>query len=398
MKRKEFLINAFALAAGTLGAKAADFDGIWADVEKSGVKKSAAESRNLPNRTDDPSAPAVYFTRSITPEGLLRVYAALGISLPAKCGVKISTGEPGGHHFLQPALIRDLVAHVGGTIVECNTAYGGRRGNLADHMKVAEEHGFTAIADVDILDGTGTTDIPVVGGSRLTRDNVGENFKNYASFLVLSHFKGHAMGGFGGALKNLSIGFASSAGKLLIHSAGRSDSQWLADDQDGFLEAMAEAAKAVCDQRPGAMAHVNVMNNLSVDCDCDSSPAAPTMKDIGVLASLDPGLRRPRLRRERPQGPRRAHGNAPRHPHDRARRQNRSGLAQIPPFHGVKNLLRRGNARSRAGAFTHSFPSLKKNNLPTVKKSCTFLPKCFPARSVPLPPRSPSRERASPPP
>lgn len=288
MKRKEFLINAFALAAGTLGAKAADFDGIWADVEKSGVKKSAAESRNLPNRTDDLSAPAVYFTRSITPEGLLRVYAALGISLPAKCGVKISTGEPGGHHFLQPALIRDLVAHVGGTIVECNTAYGGRRGNLADHMKVAEEHGFTAIADVDILDGTGTTDIPVVGGSRLTRDNVGENFKNYASFLVLSHFKGHAMGGFGGALKNLSIGFASSAGKLLIHSAGRSDSQWLADDQDGFLEAMAEAAKAVCDQRPGTMAHVNVMNNLSVDCDCDSSPAAPTMKDIGVLASLDP--------------------------------------------------------------------------------------------------------------
>ncbi len=290
MKRKEFLINAFALAAGTLGAKAADFDGIWADVEKSGngVRRSASESPKLPHRTDNPAAPVVYFTNNLSPEGLLRVYAALGVALPEKCGVKISTGEPGGHHYLKPALIADLVRRVNGVIVECNTAYGGRRGTLADHMKVAEEHGFTAIAEVDIMDGAGTTDIPVRGGKRLTRDNVGAHFKNYASYLVLSHFKGHAMGGFGGALKNLSIGFASSAGKLLIHSAGRTDSRWLADDQDGFLEAMAEAAKAVCDQRPNAMAYVNVMNNLSVDCDCDSSPAAPTMRDIGVLSSLDP--------------------------------------------------------------------------------------------------------------
>lgn len=288
MKRKDFLINLFALAAGTVSAKAADFDGLWADIEKTEGGKTASATKTLPFRTDDPAAPAVYFTPNLTPEGLLRVYAALGVSLPRKCGVKISTGEPGGHHYLQPQLIKDLVAHVNGTIVECNTAYGGRRGTLAEHMKVAEEHGFTAIADVDIMDGAGTFDIPVRAGTRLTRDNVGAHFPNYASFLVLSHFKGHAMGGFGGALKNLSIGFASRAGKLLIHSAGRTDSGWLADDQDGFLEAMAEAAKAVCDQRPGAMAYVNVMNNLSVDCDCDSSPAAPTMKDIGVLASLDP--------------------------------------------------------------------------------------------------------------
>lgn len=287
MKRKDFILGAFALATGSVAAKAADFDGIWNDVEKS-KSQGKSETKTLRGyQTNDPAAPVVYFTRSITPEGLLRAYAALGVSLPSKCGVKISTGEPGGHHFLNPLLIKDLVKHVGGTIVECNTAYGGRRGTLADHMKVAEEHGFTAIADVDIMDGTGTADIPA-SGKRLTRDNVGAHFQNYASFLVLSHFKGHAMGGFGGALKNLSIGFASSAGKLLIHSAGRTDKGWLADDQDGFLEAMAEAAKAVCDQRRGAMAYVNVLNNLSVDCDCDSSPAAPTMRDIGVLSSLDP--------------------------------------------------------------------------------------------------------------
>lgn len=289
MKRKEFLINALALAAGTIGLRAADFDGIWKDVEKSGGGgKASAGTDTLTHRTDDPAAPAVYFKRRISPESLLRVYAPLGITLPAKCGVKISTGEPGGNHYLHPELIGELVAHVNGTIVECNTAYGGRRGTLAEHLKVAEEHGFTKIAEVDILDGTGTIDIPVPAGTRLTRDNVGAHFADYASFLVLSHFKGHAMGGFGGALKNLSIGFASSAGKLLIHSAGRTDSTWLGDDQIGFLEAMAEAANAVCAQRPGAMAYVNVMNNLSVDCDCDSSPAAPTMHDIGVLSSLDP--------------------------------------------------------------------------------------------------------------
>lgn len=289
MKRKDFLINAFALAAGTIGLHAADFDGIWKEVEKSGDgKKLPAGTDSLSHRTDDPAAPAVYFTRRISPESLLRVYAPLGITLPAKCGVKISTGEPGGNHYLHPELIGELVAHVNGTIVECNTAYGGRRGTLAEHMKVAEEHGFTKIADVDILDGTGTIDIPVPAGTHLKRDNIGAHFTNYASFLVLSHFKGHAMGGFGGALKNLSIGFASSAGKRLIHSAGRTDSAWLADKQIEFLESMAEAANAVCAQRPGAMAYVNVMNNLSVDCDCDSSPAAPTMHDIGVLSSLDP--------------------------------------------------------------------------------------------------------------
>lgn len=173
--------------------------------------------------------------------------------------------------------------------MECNTAYGGSRANTAMHRQVAEDHGFTAIADVDIMDENGSMSIPVTGGKNLTEDLVGANLANYDSMMVLSHFKGHAMGGFGGAVKNISIGVGSAEGKLLIHSGGKSRSSWGGGSQDAFLESMAEAASAVIDYMGEEnMLYINVMNNLSVDCDCDSNPAEPDMHDIGILASLDP--------------------------------------------------------------------------------------------------------------
>ena len=179
-----------------------------------------------------------------------------------------------------------------GTIVECNTAYGGGRARTADHLKAAADHGFTAIAAVDIMDAEGETALPVEGGRHLAEDYVGKNFLNYDFTIVLSHFKGHAMGGFGGAIKNISIGIASSAGKAWIHSAGKTKNaaeMWSAlPPQDDFLESMAEAAKAVADHCGERILYINVMNNLSVDCDCDAHPAAPEMGDIGILASTDP--------------------------------------------------------------------------------------------------------------
>lgn len=242
----------------------------------------------------------VYFTREITPESLVKIYEALGVELPGKVGVKISTGEAGGHNYLKPELIGALVQKLNANIVECNTAYDGQRNTAADHMKVAEEHGFTKIAEVDILDGEGEMEIPVQladgqPGKHLAVDIVGTHMQNYDSMLNLAHFKGHAMGGFGGALKNQSIGFASRNGKAYIHSAGElrdATDLWnhIAEQQD-FLESMAEAAKAVQDYygglNSGKMAYINVMNNLSVDCDCDSSPEDPCMADIGILASTD---------------------------------------------------------------------------------------------------------------
>ena len=234
--------------------------------------------------------PKVYLTRTITPEALVRIYEALGREATGRVAVKLSTGEPGGHHFLQPALVAPLVRKVGGTIVECNTAYGGGRARTADHLKAAADHGFTAIAAVDIMDAEGETALPVEGGRHLAEDYVGKNFLNYDFTVVLSHFKGHAMGGFGGAIKNISIGIASSAGKAWIHSAGKTKNaaeMWSAlPPQDDFLESMAEAAKAVADHCGERILYINVMNNLSVDC--DAHPAAPEMGDIGILASTDP--------------------------------------------------------------------------------------------------------------
>ena len=224
----------------------------------------------------------------ISSDNLVKIYEALGRKATGKVAVKISTGEPGGHNFLDPDLIKNLVQKVNGTIVECNTAYGGGRTNAADHMRAAEEHGFTAIAPVDIMDAEGEVELPLKGGRHLTRDIVGSHFLNYDFAIILSHFKGHAMGGFGGAIKNMSIGIASSNGKRYIHSAGTSTTSWGNPSQDDFLESMAEAAKAVADHCGDNILYISVANNLSVDCDCDSSPEDPKMGDIGILASLDP--------------------------------------------------------------------------------------------------------------
>ena len=270
-------MNRRAFLAGSLGVLAA------------GALAPRVRAAGAPKAWAGAAGPAVYFSKDLSPAGLRRAYDALGAALPGKVGVKVSTGEPGGHHFLDPQLVKGLVQSLRANIVECNTAYGGRRSNLHDHIRAALEHGWCDIATVDILDGVATMELPAPDGAvRLKKDIVGANFRDYDSFLVLSHFKGHAMGGFGGALKNLSIGFASRSGKCYIHSGGKSETSWQGGEQVAFLEAMAEAATAVCRARPGAMAFVNVMNNLSVDCDCDSSPAAPTMRDVGILASLDP--------------------------------------------------------------------------------------------------------------
>ena len=246
------------------------------------------------DKTSDSASelPKVYLIKEITPENLVKIYEALGRKAEGKVAVKLSTGEPGGHNFLQPTLIAPLVRKMNGTIVECNTAYGGGRANTEAHLKAAADHGFTAIAKVDIMDADGEVSLPVKGGKHLKEDFVGKNYLNYDFTVVLSHFKGHAMGGFGGAIKNISIGIASSGGKAWIHSAGTTkdvSKVWgNLPEQDNFLESMAEAAKAVTDHCGDKILYICVANNLSVDCDCDSSPEDPRMGDIGILASLDP--------------------------------------------------------------------------------------------------------------
>lgn len=237
--------------------------------------------------TPDDGSPQVFMTTDISPEGLMAIYEALNWTPTGNVAVKLSTGEPPASNYLDPALIADVVHEVNGTIVECNTAYGGSRANTAMHYQVAEDHGFTAIADVVIMDENGSMTLPVTGGTRLTENYVGAHFADYDSFLVLSHFKGHAMAGFGGAIKNISIGIGSSQGKSHIHSGGTGGSMWGAD-QDSFLEAMGEAGKSVVDALDGRIVYINVMNRLSVDCDCDGNPAEPDMHDIGILASYDP--------------------------------------------------------------------------------------------------------------
>ncbi|MCL2197013.1 MAG: DUF362 domain-containing protein [Treponema sp.] len=259
-------------------------------------QKAQAQSR--PRTQPQPAAPvqeqvkideaSVFMTTSITPAGLMAVYRALGREANGKVAVKISTGEPGNKHFLSPELIKNLVQHVNGTIVECNTVYGGRRASTAAHYQVAKEHGFTAIAPVVIMDEKEEISIPVTGGKHLKEDIVGARFKEFDFHVVLSHFKGHQMGGLGGALKNMSIGYASSAGKAWIHSGGKSKTRPWGGAQNDFLESMAEAAKAISDANRNKILYINVMNHLSVDCDCSGKPAAPTMADIGILASLDP--------------------------------------------------------------------------------------------------------------
>lgn len=255
-----------------------------------------ANEKTQQEQTSEPEVQKskVYFSKNISSESLMRIYSALGRKAEGKnVAVKISTGEPGGHNFLDPALIAPLVKEVKGTIVECNTAYGGRRSKTADHLKAAEEHGFSGIAAVDIMDADGDVALPVgEGWTHIEYDYVGKHFLDYDFTVVLSHFKGHAMGGFGGAIKNISIGIASSGGKAWIHTAGKTQdvkTMWgQLPQQDDFLESMAEAAKAVIGHCGENIIYINIANNLSVDCDCDAHPHAPQMKDIGILASLDP--------------------------------------------------------------------------------------------------------------
>ncbi len=235
----------------------------------------------------------VYFTKDISPEGLMKAYKTLGRELHGKVAVKISTGEAGGHNYLQPSLIAGLVKSLDGTIVECCTAYAGQRTNPTDHWPVIKEHGFTAIAPCDMMDENGEMSIPVQGGFHLDKDIIGAHFQNYDSMLILSHFKGHKMGGFGGALKNMSIGIASPHGKAYIHSAGvTTDPQTMWQNlppQDAFLESMADACKGVISYMGAEnILYISVANNLSVDCDCSSNPETPEMADIGIFASTDP--------------------------------------------------------------------------------------------------------------
>ena len=235
----------------------------------------------------------VYFVKEINSENLIKIYEALGQNLKGNVGVKLSTGEAGGHYFLNPNLIKDLVHKVNGTIIECNTAYEGKRNTTKDHWETIKDHGFMKIAKVDIMDEEGDMSIPVQNGFHLKENYVGNHLKNYDSILVLSHFKGHAMGGFGGALKNISIGIGSSRGKAWIHTAGKTlDPVELWNnlpEQDDFIESMADASESVINYMGKEnMVYINVANNLSVDCDCDSNPHAPEMGDIGIFASLDP--------------------------------------------------------------------------------------------------------------
>ncbi|MBP1574731.1 MAG: DUF362 domain-containing protein [Oscillospiraceae bacterium] len=230
----------------------------------------------------------VYFTRDISPEGLMKVYEALSPELPGKVAVKVHSGETGNQNFLHPEFWKELIKKVGGTVTECNTAYEGTRNTTEKHLKTIEEHGWNKYFTVDLLDAEGPDlELPIPEGKVIKKNFVGKNIVNYDSLLVLSHFKGHPMGGYGGALKQLSIGVASSFGKAYIHGAGVPEEIWTSD-HDSFLESMADAASSVVKYFGGKAAYINVMKNMSVDCDCCAVAEDPCMKDIGILCSLDP--------------------------------------------------------------------------------------------------------------
>ena len=235
----------------------------------------------------------VYFCKEITPENVIKLYKELGKELPGKVAVKVHSGEEGNQNYLRPEFMKPMVEYVKGTIVECNTAYAGERNTTEKHLKTIEKHGWNSIFDVDLMDAEGPDiAIPIKNGYHLKEDYLGKNITKYDSMLVISHFKGHPMGGYGGALKQLSIGCASSEGKAWIHSAGTNKDQYTLwnkiPPQDDFLESMADAASAVVDYFKGNMAFINVMANMSVDCDCCAVAEDPCMKDMGILASLDP--------------------------------------------------------------------------------------------------------------
>lgn len=234
----------------------------------------------------------VYFIKEINPENLVKVYEALGVELNGKVAVKLHSGEEGNQNYLKPEFVRPIVERVNGTVVECNTAYEGARNTTEKHEKLMQDHGWTQYFDVDILDSEGddlVLEIP--SGKRIKKNYVGNHIKNYDSMLVISHFKGHPMGGYGGALKQLSIGVASGKGKSYIHHIGKENGtfeEMFQVDQLAFLESMADAAKSIVDYFKGNIVYINVMCNMSVDCDCCAVAEDPCMEDIGILISLDP--------------------------------------------------------------------------------------------------------------
>lgn len=229
----------------------------------------------------------VFFTKEITKEKMVEIYERLNIELTGNVAVKVHSGEKGNQNFLRPEFLKDIVEKVNGTIVECNTAYDGMRNTTEKHLQNIKEHGWNDLYKVDILDSEGELELPVKNGKHLKVNYVGKNIEKYDSMLVISHFKGHPMGGFGGALKNISIGLASSNGKAVIHGAGIAENIWTAD-HNSFLESMAEASSSIMDYTKGRIAFINVMCNMSVDCDCCKIAKEPEIEDIGILASLDP--------------------------------------------------------------------------------------------------------------
>lgn len=229
----------------------------------------------------------VYFTKTITKEKVVEMYQKLGIELPGKVAVKVHSGEKGNQNFLRPEFMKNMIDYIKGTVVECNTAYEGARNTTEKHKETMKEHGWSNLYSVDIMDSEEDIELPVEKGKHLKTNYVGSHLRNYDSMLVLSHFKGHPMGGFGGSLKNLSIGIASSYGKAVIHGAGNPDEIWTAD-HNSFLESMAEAAGTITKYFKDKIAYINIMCNMSVDCDCCSKAEDPKIKDIGILASLDP--------------------------------------------------------------------------------------------------------------
>ena len=295
MKKSLAIVLAFALVFCMAGCGSAlSSSSVPETTPPSRDKEPAVSGETAEESTAEPSgqqtASVVYFTMDISAEGLVKIYEALDWTPSGKVAVKISTGEPPASNYLRPELIGDLVKLLDGTIVECNTAYGGSRSSAAMHKQVAEDHGFTAIAPFDLLDEEGEVEWPVTGGTRLNRSIVGGHAENYTDWVILSHFKGHAMAGFGGAIKNVGIGVSSASGKVYVHTAGTktSGSIWYSD-QDAWLEALPEMVSGVVDHvGQEHIIYINVMNRLSVDCDCNGHPAEPDIHDIGILASLDP--------------------------------------------------------------------------------------------------------------
>ena len=285
--------GAAAESASQPAAAAADSTGAGTEQTESAPAAEAAEGTTETPAAETAAsgeAATVYFTSDISAEGLVKLYDALGWSPSGKTAVKISTGEPPASNYLRPELIGDLVKKMDGTIVECNTAYGGSRASSAMHRQVAEDHGFTAIADFDLMDEEGEVEWPVTGGTRLDKVIVGSHAENYSDWVILSHFKGHAMAGFGGAIKNVGIGISSASGKVYVHSAGtRTTGSIMHSDQDAWLEALAEMVSGFSSHvGEEHIIYINVMNRLSVDCDCDGHPAEPDIHDIGILAGTDP--------------------------------------------------------------------------------------------------------------